>query len=540
MRHRSIQYHHQQKQQKRMKEQYDSSTSARNPPDDADVAAGVINVQLSATNRSISNGHHSHHHSHSNPQTQIHARPTIVPFGSETDSSLQTSSDDQGVEKEHLYQFQHHQEIAYSTSTNHNNHKEQVLVLGVNITHLSRKSQFIACALGVFSFSLLYGYLQELISVTLCNRQLGLFLAMMQFLGYTMWSKIFHLLVQTKKHGKSRKEKDEDYMVIPTTENGILSPSSKVGGKNVPIKLYIFLSVLRAIDAAMTNMAMAYVNYPAKTLMKSSRVVFTMLFGAIIRRKKYKPIDYLVVLLMVSGLVIFMHADANSSAIFQPIGIMMLLTSLLCDGAINNMSEAIMTQYNVGQDEFIYNLYSIAVIGIIGAAMLRGDFKDGFNYILTPGTLEEIQSNSEIRSWSVTSKCIVIFLFSSTGFFGSSCSALITKEFGALTMSITSTARKAMTLFISFFMFKNVCTLEHVSGIFLFITALVAKSFRASRGSGENKTNGKGHNDNDQDQILNKGHSSQHNDMGMGDSHKEDNGVKRRIRRGRDHEVDIV
>merc|ERR1712156_4898 len=115
-------------------------------------------------------------------------------------------------------------------------------------------------------------------------------------------------------------------------------------------------------------MAMAYVNYPAKTLLKSSRVVFTMLFGSIIRRKTYKPIDYIIVSTMVSGLVIFMHADSKSSAIFQPLGIVMLIISLLCDGAINNMSESIMIQYGIGQDEFIYNLYSIAVCGIIAAA----------------------------------------------------------------------------------------------------------------------------------------------------------------------------
>jgi hypothetical protein len=72
-------------------------------------------------------------------------------------------------------------------------------------------------------------------------------------------------------------------------------------------------------------------------------------------------------------------------------------------------------------------------------------------------------------------------LFSSTGFLGSSCSAFITKEFGALAMSITSTARKATTLFLSFALFNNVCTVEHLGGIFLFITALVGKSIRASR-----------------------------------------------------------
>ena len=64
------------------------------------------------------------------------------------------------------------------------------------------------------------------------------------------------------------------------------------------------------------------------------------------------------------------------------------------------------------------------------------------------------------------------------GFFGSSCSAAITKNFGALTMSITSTARKATTLFLSFMLFDNTCTLEHVAGIAVFISALTAKSLR--------------------------------------------------------------
>merc|ERR1712038_1080728 len=376
---------------------------------------------------------------------------------------------------------------------------------------------------------------------------------------------IFHLFVQSKSknynyknninnnNNNDIKNSNDSNLILPTTvSNGTTNTttSDRKGIKNVPFKLYLLLSILRAIDAGMTNMAMAYVNYPAKTLMKSSRVVFTMLFGTIIRRKVYKPIDYVVVIFMVSGLVIFMHADSKSSAIFQPIGIMMLTTSLLCDGAINNMSEAIMTQYNVGQDEFIYNLYSIAVCGIIAAAALRGDLNDGLEYMMTPGTLEEIQSNSDVRSWGVTSKFMVICLFSSAGFFGSSCSALITKEFGALTMSITSTARKAMTLFLSFALFNNVCTLEHVSGIALFITALIAKSFRASRGSGNCNNaisvNGKGHDHhgNHDDHNIHPRLDTSHFEaegLDMSESKKSDSRVKRRLRRRReDVTVDIV
>jgi hypothetical protein len=54
---------------------------------------------------------------------------------------------------------------------------------------------------------------------------------------------------------------------------------------------------------------------------------------------------------MVAGLAMFMHADASSSAVFHSMGVIMLTISLVCDGAISNTSETIMSQYGVGQDE---------------------------------------------------------------------------------------------------------------------------------------------------------------------------------------------
>ena len=52
----------------------------------------------------------------------------------------------------------------------------------------------------------------------------------------------------------------------------------------------------------MTNLAMQFLNYPAKTLIKSSRVVFTMLLGLVIGGKRYRCRDYLAVSLLVAGL----------------------------------------------------------------------------------------------------------------------------------------------------------------------------------------------------------------------------------------------
>ena len=394
---------------------------------------------------------------------------------------------------------------------------EPVLVLGVDITHLSRPAQFAVCATGLFFFSLLYGYLQELLSVELCSRQLGLFLAMMQFTGYTFLAYILRSFVYNKqqKHCYAKQQKGRDV--------------SGVTIQKVPLVLYLGLSLLRAVDLAMTNLAMQYINYPAKTLMKSSRVVFTMIFGVVIQRKVYKTVDYAIVLAMVLGLGMFMHADAHSSAVFHHMGVVMLTVSLICDGAISNMSETIMSKFGVGQDEvrarlisiighasclnpdchspilfflcfiaqFIFRLYSISLVAISASAAFKGDLYAGLFWMTQPGTYQQYLDGTplEERSWSVPSKIAVMILFSSMGFFGSSCSAAITKNFGALTMSITSTARKATTLFLSFFLFNNVCTMEHIAGVVVFIAALTTKSMRRRHHSGKSRRRSHKHSD---------------------------------------------
>jgi hypothetical protein len=209
---------------------------------------------------------------------------------------------------------------------------EPVLVLGVDISHLSRQAQFTLCASAVFGFSLLYGYLQELLSVQLCSRKLGLFLATVQFTWYTLLSFVMRTYVYESQRRRKKLTPKSSSLDLDT-ETTASSSSSAPGVSTrelikVPFLLYLGLSLLRAVDLGMTNLAMQYINYPAKTLLKSSRVVFTMLFGVLIAGKKYRWQDYLIGVCMILGLGIFMHADSKSSAVFQPVGVMMLVRLL--------------------------------------------------------------------------------------------------------------------------------------------------------------------------------------------------------------------
>jgi hypothetical protein len=119
---------------------------------------------------------------------------------------------------------------------------EPVLVLGLDITSWSDRQQFAYCAGGVFFFSLAYGYLQELLSVRLCSRKLGLFLALVQFTGYTV------LAYGMRQFVYHRQQQHNNFASFGGSSSTAGKPSPL---RHVPPAMYLGLSLLRAIDLAM-------------------------------------------------------------------------------------------------------------------------------------------------------------------------------------------------------------------------------------------------------------------------------------------------
>jgi hypothetical protein len=335
--------------------------------DDADIAAGSSDVAVAQQQSSsvIPNGILRHRSS----------------VGAESQQQQQQPQQQHGEFEEFAEKFSREVEKKMMSEDGMVD-SERLIVLGIDISHLSRRWRFIICAGGVYVFSLMYGFLQELLSVQILNRKLGLFLALAQFIGYTGWSYVFRtydehmrkkrLLNSTSQQQQQQQHPGTNHPYFTNininntdfTKDGFyskpgvvaasLTPSSSFlslsdlnpqpkesmassstdyststntcGG--IPMHMYLGLSILRAIDLGMTNLSMQYMNYPAKTMMKSSRVVFTMLFGVVISRRKYPIHDYIVVLLMVTGLALFLHADATSSAVFQSMGVAMLVRTI--------------------------------------------------------------------------------------------------------------------------------------------------------------------------------------------------------------------
>lgn len=125
------------------------------------------------------------------------------------------------------------------------------------------------------------------------DKKLSLFLAFTQFLGYMVLSL-----------GVFLRQKIIDTKLSPRE---ILT----IFFKRIPWLKFLQIAFLRTLDLSLTNTSMQYVSYPTKTLMKSSRVIFTMIFGSFIMGKRHKRSDYLIVITMVLGLGIFIVAESR-------------------------------------------------------------------------------------------------------------------------------------------------------------------------------------------------------------------------------------
>ncbi|CAM9647254.1 unnamed protein product [Ectocarpus sp. 13 AM-2016] len=315
-------------------------------------------------------------------------------------------------------------------------------VLGVEIGHLPQTQQVALLVGGVFFFLLIYGYMQEYLVVKIFERKFGLFMTFLQFFGYAACAAL--------RRGVHR-ETD----------------------RKVPLRIYFGLGLLQAVMQGLTNVSMMYLNYPAKVLFKSSRMVPIMCFGVVWQSKRYSMRDCLVVCFIVTGLATFMNAETRSSAESDTpcslLGILYISLALVIDAANINMQEEVMNEYASCQDELIMFSYLCGTLYVASYCVFSGELVSGCMFLHEKGPRA----------------LVAVMLYCGAGFLGGSCAVALTKRFGALHSAITTTARKAVTLMLSFAYFQKAFTPQHLVGATVFMIGLMTKIFGKQSKSSE-------------------------------------------------------
>ncbi|XP_051124133.1 UDP-galactose/UDP-glucose transporter 4-like [Andrographis paniculata] len=228
-----------------------------------------------------------------------------------------------------------------------------------------------------------------------------------------------------------------------------------------PWKTYLTLSGVLMGSHGLTKGSLAFLNYPAQLMFKSTKVLPVMIMGPFIPglRRKYPPQEYVSAVLLVVGLILFTLADAQTSPNFSILGVLMVSGALIMDAFLGNLQEAIFTMNpETTQMEMLFCSTLVGMPFLIPPMLITGEL---------------------FTAWNSCSEHLYVYgvlVFEAMATFIGQVSVLsLIALFGAATTAMVTTARKAVTLLLSYLIFTKPLTGQHGSGLLLISMGIVLK-----------------------------------------------------------------
>eukprot|EP00897_Mesotaenium_endlicherianum_P010881 jgi/Mesen1/9821/ME000007S09885 len=228
-----------------------------------------------------------------------------------------------------------------------------------------------------------------------------------------------------------------------------------------PWSMYWKLSAVMAGSHGLTKSSLQYLNYPAQLIFKSTKVLPVMLMGSFIPglRRKYTVRDYIGAAMLVVGLIAFTLADAQSSPIFNVMGVIMVVAALVLDAFLGNLQEVIFTANPATtQMEMLFCSTLLGLPFLLPPMILTGEV-----FVAVP------------RCWEHPHVYLVLFFEACCTYIGQLSVLSLIVCFGAATTAMVTTARKAVTLCISYMMFTKPFLEQHVFGLLLLSGGIILK-----------------------------------------------------------------
>lgn len=215
------------------------------------------------------------------------------------------------------------------------------------------------------------------------------------------------------------------------------------------------LSYLGAMVSS--NSALQYVNYPTQVLGKSCKPIPVMILGVTILRKRYPLAKYLCVLLIVSGVALFLYKPNKSSASSDEhsfgFGEVLLLLSLTMDGLTGVAQDHMRSRFQTSAYHMMLNINLWSTL-VLGLGVLWTE--EVWDFLSFTDRHPSIFYN--------------ILLFGLTSALGQTFIFMTVVSFGPLTCSIVTTTRKFFTILGSVILFGNIIsTMQWVGTVLVFL-----------------------------------------------------------------------
>lgn len=204
--------------------------------------------------------------------------------------------------------------------------------------------------------------------------------------------------------------------------------------------LRISLLVLASLVSG--NVALKWVSYPIKVVVKSCKLLPTMALGSLLLRKRYSRYDQLAALLLCAGLVGFTLADraakgggGGAGAPSSPLGVGVLLFAVSCDAVQVLLSERMLRDApHLTPNHVMMHTNGFAFLAVVAALFATG---------------EAARVPWERVPW------VRLLVYGACSWVGVTCFISLTRCWGATAAVVATNARKLLTVVFSFVLFPK-------------------------------------------------------------------------------------
>ena len=275
-----------------------------------------------------------------------------------------------------------------------------------------------------------------------------------------------------------------------------------------PWQAYPPLTICLLMSSSFASWSLNYINFPTKVVFRSCKLLPTMILAYIMgNAKRFTYVEVGSAVAVCAGLITFAAGDWSlSKPQFHPFGLTLVSLSVFADAVLPNAQERLFRKYDASKSEvmFFTNIYTLVVQ--TASTFLSGDLMGMFNFvtgkssvqevdtyynILEVGTgnsttdiddqdnlrMETIPASGEVRHKFII--CMILYILISH--VAVSAHTQVVRKFGGVAAVFVGTARKGMTLMLSFAIFPKESNWRYALGAILVLGGLTVASLEKQR-----------------------------------------------------------
>lgn len=225
-----------------------------------------------------------------------------------------------------------------------------------------------------------------------------------------------------------------------------------------PLSAYPLLTFCLLASSALSNMSLNYINFPTKVVFRSCKLIPTMMVASVLNKKVFSSVEYSCALAVCVGLVFFAAADWKLTPTFHPYGLVLVILSICADAILPNGQERV---FALGASRlevtFFTNFFTLICMTV--TTFLSGDLV---------GIVLHAARDRQLA--------IYMAVYTFVAYIAISIHMTVVKRFGGVAAVVLATARKGMTLVLSFLLFPKAFSWYYVCGAVLVLGGILLSS----------------------------------------------------------------